>query len=421
VDPDCFYKITGDRGETVSFYTDADRLERHLRRVSPADGKLIKQLCGWIRKASRMNIPMDKPYALYKLPDIVKTVFSFLPYAGMFKALSNQRMGDFAARFTHPGLRRAFENFLYDKSLPLTGMVFTLSGMHCRSSGYPVGGSMPFTHAIVDRFKRLGGKLHLRSPVEKILTEGGRAMGIRLENGTEVQADYVVSACDLRRTLYTLLEGKHIDPQHEKLFTEMRTMPSCVLVSLGIAKEFKEKEFCMMYQYPVREAISPGGESARTFFFKHYAHDPTLAPEGCTAAGVLYMTEDYTYWENLTRDRAAYQAEKKRIAELTVRNLEYYHPGITEKIECIDVCTPATIYHYTGNWKGRYMTWIGTPEQMKELQTLKNTVPGLKNFYLSGMWMMPPGGLPTAVKTSRDIIHIICHRKGRRFRTEQEV
>jgi len=44
--------------------------------------------------------------------------------------------------------------------------------------------------------------------VAKILEENGRAVGIRLVDGKEIRGDYIISAADLRATLYEMLDGK---------------------------------------------------------------------------------------------------------------------------------------------------------------------------------------------------------------------
>jgi len=44
-------------------------------------------------------------------------------------------------------------------------------------------------------------------------------------------------------------------------------------------------------------------------------------------------------------------------------------------------------------------------------------LPGLENFWLSGMWVLPPGGVPSGAKTSRDIIQIICLKDKKKFIT----
>ena len=41
---------------------------------------------------------------------------------------------------------------------------------------------------------------------------------------------------------------------------------------------------------------------------------------------------------------------------------------------------------------------------------------GLKNFYFSGHWTSPGGGLPVAVKSARDVAQMICRNQNVSFR-----
>ena len=49
----------GKNGKTLIVYTNADRLERHLKDLAPADAKLIGEFCSAIRTLSRMDPPLD--------------------------------------------------------------------------------------------------------------------------------------------------------------------------------------------------------------------------------------------------------------------------------------------------------------------------------------------------------------------------
>ena len=53
----------------------------------------------------------------------------------------------------------------------------------------------------------------------------------------------------------------------------------------------------------------------------------------------------------------------------------------------IDVSTPATVVHYTGNWKGSMGGWLLTPTT--GYRQLPNTMPGLQQFLMVGHWIMP--------------------------------
>ncbi len=131
------------------------------------------------------------------------------------------------------------------------------------------------------------------------------------------------------------------------------------------------------------------------------------------------MVDDFNYWEKLHLDQAAYNAEKERILACISAELEKKYPGFLAGIEVNDVVTPMTYVRYTGNYKGTYMTWIMTPELLKRFRVVKKTLPGLDNFLLSGMWLMPPGVVPSGVKCSRDVLQLICSKDRQKFRTTE--
>ena len=62
--------------------------------------------------------------------------------------------------------------------------------------GILIGGALALVSYIKQRYLNLGGKLHLKASVEKILVENDKAVGIRLADGTEHRGDIVISAAD---------------------------------------------------------------------------------------------------------------------------------------------------------------------------------------------------------------------------------
>jgi len=61
-DPTEFYRYTGPDGKTFIVYTDADKLEKHMKEFSPDDTGTIELLCRLIRKFARFKSPQGKPY-----------------------------------------------------------------------------------------------------------------------------------------------------------------------------------------------------------------------------------------------------------------------------------------------------------------------------------------------------------------------
>lgn len=117
---------------------------------------------------------------------------------------------DYASRFSDPFLRQAFPLILDDlPDFPMTALLFALAELHRHNAGWPIGGSLEFTRAIERRYLDLGGEIHYKSRVAKILVEDDQAVGVCLVDGTEHSADMIISAADGRTTIYDMLEGKY--------------------------------------------------------------------------------------------------------------------------------------------------------------------------------------------------------------------
>jgi len=71
----------------------------------------------------------------------------------------------------------------------------------------------------------------------------------------------------------------------------------------------------------------------------------------------------------------------------------------------VDVTTPATYFRYTNNWKGSIQGW--DLEKLFQGNPFKKQMSILENFYLTGHWVEPGGGVPTAFKSGRDVAQII--------------
>ncbi len=404
VDPDEFMRFTYSDGTQVRYYTDMNKLEEHLLEIAPEDAKQIKKLCRMVKKMSKMKSPLDKPFSLMKTKDIFKMIIKMLPYMKLFKYLNTTSVKDYADTFQNKYIRESLKEVLYVDDFSLSGLIFTLSACHNKSAGYPIGGSLEFARTIERKYLELGGKIRYNSFVDKINVENDHATGIQFKSGEQLNADYIISAGDLYLALEQLLDGRLEGSPFEFLFKEEKTFPSAVQVSFGANRDFSDQPNTIVQHLPLKNPITIAGEETKTIGFKHYALDPTLAPKGKSTFIVFHSAQDFDYWEKLKQNNEAYRKEKQNILHQTIQALEEHFPGIMEDIEVTDVATPLTYERYTHVWKGSYMTWIQTPQNSDKLQRIPYQLPDVKNLYFSGMWLMPPGGLPCGLKTSRDII-----------------
>jgi phytoene dehydrogenase-like protein len=101
-------------------------------------------------------------------------------------------------------------------------------------SYYPVGGPGMIAECILPTITDAGGQVAVGSAVERILVEGNRAMGVKLESGEEIRCGLVISDVGAYPTLIDLL-----DPEVSKRFgyadrfTQLAPSPGHGYLQLG--------------------------------------------------------------------------------------------------------------------------------------------------------------------------------------------
>ena len=418
VDHEVHVRVEGRDGQCIRVYTDADRLERELLEKAPEDRAHIQDLTRAVRKFARFPTPIGKAPELMTPLDVLRMIGPMIPYLGDFRKWIRLTTRDYAARFRNSLLRTAVESVFLPEMAALF-MVFTLSWMHKKSAGYPVGGSLPFARQFERRYLGLGGTVRYGARVRRILTEGeapnARAVGVELEDGTVHRSDRVLSAADGHATVFDLLGGKFLDSTVRSYYETMDPFPSYLQVSLGLARTFDDPAPSIQFPLERPLRVDPS-QTVDRLGVRIHRFDPTLAPPGKTACTVLLATRDHGTWMDLRQNRPdEYRAEKERIAEAVIDALDRRFGRIKENVEVKDVSTPATVIRYTNNWKGSFEGWMLTPRT--GMRSLKKTLPGLANFMMAGQWVEPGGGLPSAILSARNAAQVICRKDGNAFRT----
>jgi phytoene dehydrogenase-like protein len=416
VDHDEFTRVVGAQGKTFILYTNPDRLERHMLELSPQDQAPIQELCGALRTLAHANMPAGAPDGLGEMLGMVKNLPSTLALMGLMRKYGKISSQEFGERFSDPFLREAFISVFDLPDFPMMAVLMSLGTMGAHNAGYPIGGSLKFAQAIEKRFCGLGGQIHYKARVAKILVEDGRAVGVRLVDGKEYRADVVISAADGHATIFDLLEGKYVGDEQRQAYEKMPIFEPIVQVSLGINRDLADQPH--MASYLLDQPLMVAGEERRRLGVKHYGYDPTLAPKGKSVVEVMF-TSNHAYWKKLAEDPERYEAEKKDIAIQVMGQLESRIPGITGQVEVVDVATPLTYERYTGNWQGSMEGWMITTTWMQNMlagKSMSRTLPGLENFYQIGQWVEPGGGLPPAATSARGVIKTICKKDGIGFK-----
>jgi phytoene dehydrogenase-like protein len=212
----------------------------------------------------------------------------------------------------------------------------------------------------------------------------------------------VISAADSHATLFDMLGEQYLDEKTKMRFKSLKAFPSYLMVSFGVAREFagEPELLSILLDEPIR--IDDRTE-LKTASYRIFNFDPNFAPAGKSAIVAFIPTYNYEYWAQLkTASPEKYEREKQSIAARVIDVFEKGYPGSEEKIEVIDVATPATVFRYTLNWRGSMEGWLVTPKT--GAKQLPCTIPGIRNFYMVGQWISPGGGLPSGLMTARNVV-----------------
>jgi phytoene dehydrogenase-like protein len=414
LDHDEYLQVEGDDGRVLHFYCDLNRLEEHLLELSPQDAPVLKDFMKATRSLSTFDPPMNDAPELATAWDKLKVVLQMAKRLPVLAKWSSLSMGEFKSRFKDPLVGLAFEQ-AFAPEFPVLFIMMTLVWLHRKEAGYPVGGSLPIARGMEKRFVDLGGVIHYRSKVKRILVDRGTAVGVELEDGTQHRADYIVSAADAHATIYDMLDGAFVDEEVRKLFSEYKPFDPLVYVGVGVRRTFQDEAHVVSGTLVrLGQPLTIGPQTLERIMIHPYNFDPTMAPPGCTTI-VSMIPSQWDYWHELQQNREAYQQEKARIGQAVVHELDRRYPGLAEQVEMVDVATPVTFHRYTGNWRGSFEGWLATPKTFRT--RIRKTLPGLDGFYMIGHWVEAGGGLPPAAASGRHVVQILCHKEKKRFVT----
>ncbi len=391
-------------------YWDSKRLEEHIKELSPADSELAVEYARAIRDFSSADFMGALLMGDYL--DVPKMIPRILRHRGLLKLT----MQDFGLRFKDEFLKKAFP--LLEYSLPEVQLIIHLAKHGYGLTGniaWPVGASIEFARSIEKTYLDLGGEVHYRQKVSEILTEGGRAVGVRLEDGSEHRADVVISDADGRKTIMDMLGGRFTNEKVRRMCGPPDDeMNWAVHVFLGVDRDLSGEPSALVQL--LEEPVDIAAHEAASIEMQMYPFDPTMAPEGKGVIKVELWSR-YSYWKELYADRNRYDEEKQKVADTVIDLLENTHfPGIRSQVEVIDVPTLLTWERYTGITWGLGMMPAVQPRMVDAfLGKGYMTLPGLDSFYMVGAFATYGPSLFHNAISGRKTVRALCKRDGRRF------
>ena len=406
---DEFWRVEAPNGEQIPMDCDIEAFGRRLKDIAPEDEVQIDDYLADARKFGKVEF-------MGVVSGKALNYLQMLRIMGAMKRWGGISMQEFANSFQNPTLRQVFPYFQYGwPHIPVMIHMAFLGMCHQNLFGFPKGGSLAFAENIASRFLDLGGKTHYRSEVDKILVENDRVRGIRLNDGTQVRGDYVLSNADGYRTIYQMLGGCYTNPEIDAYYDEILDQQEMnTTISLGVAREFPLEWRAI--SYVLDEPIEIAGDIRNNIDVEFYGSNYGFAPEGKTVMKIL-MKSKYSYWKGLRENRKTYQQAKDAAIEHVITFLEGKFPGLSAQVEMRDMATPVTVERYTNCINGNQAWSPPDFSLMKMMKGVSKTLPGLENFYMVGQWALGSVGIPNVAMDGRNAIKRICKKERIGFRT----
>ncbi len=416
IDHDEMVRVKSPDGQELVLYGDLKKLEKHLLTISPIDTPLIHEFV----EAVRAMMAFDPPLDVNPL-EMILELPRFLRWLNTYNKYSRESVVEFARRFRSNFLRDTFAH-IQPGELPMGSVIGMLAWTVTKSQGYPIGGSQAFAEAVEQRFLALGGQIHYKTCVEKILTDKlsdrqvARAVGLRLTDGREIQGDWVIAACDGYNTLYHLLDGHFLDDELRERYAKLPLNTAIIQVSLGVNRDLGGVAHSQVDLLSSPTTI--GGREQEALWYHIFNYDATTAPPGHTVI-VARIPTGYDFWKQVSGDSSRYKAEKQAAVDALIEHLEKRFPGIRTDVEMSDVATPLTFERYTAAHQGAKQSFAATPQTATyAAKGFSPLLPGLDGCYQVGMWLYPGGGIFPSARSSRDVIRRVCNRDGIKFTTQ---
>lgn len=377
-------------------YADLNKFKNELIGFFPGDKKVINRFFSLIKFFTKFHPPMNTDFAKIKITDILKMI----PFIPSLMKLMKISIEDYLNKtFKNPELRNIFYRLLPIDKMPALMTILPLAYYHNKEGGYPIGGSLNFARTIEKKYKSLNGKIEFNKKIKKIIIHNNIAIGIETINGEKYYSDIVISACDGNDVLFNMLEGRYLSKLHKKMYDSPSLWPPIVAVSLGVNIDLKEE--AEIVDFKLDAPVKIGGQYIDWLGYFQFCKDPNFAPSGKSVIEIQIDT-DYLYWKKIhDTDKALYNKEKEKVLEFCIEQLNKFYPGIKNKIEISDVATPVTWENTTGNWRGSFEGWLPNVDIFGKY--LPSTLPGLSNFYMTGQWTTPGGGIPLCIIQGKKI------------------
>ena len=225
------------------------------------------------------------------------------------------------------------------------------------------GGNGGFTQVLARAAESFGAEIRLESPVERVITDGGRASGVVLDDGTEFEAGTVVSALDPRRTFMQLVDPRVLPDDLVENIRRMKFQGTSAKVNFALdanpafpGLEGRSDIFRGFVNIgPSIDYLERAYDDAKYGWYSERPYidacvqsniDPDMAPPGKAVMSNFIQYAPYHL------ARSDWDTERENLGDVVQARLEEIFPGFGELVLHREVVTPLDIERTVGLTEG---------------------------------------------------------------------
>ena len=418
-------------GDSLCRWADPHLTRREIARFSPRDAEIYPEFGLAMKKMAhfvKAIIDQPAPDVTSMKPGDLKQIAALGKH---FKSLDPDLMVLHAKMLTMSAadfLDEWFESPVLKGPMSVSGIIGTFLGVRSpgtayvllhhymgeidgafRAWGFSRGGTGQVSFAVGRAAEAYGAEIRTEAPVARILTEGGSATGVVLENGDTLRARTVLSSVDPHRTFIRMVGEEHLDPDFTRQVKRYKLRGSSGKVNLAL-DGFPEFT-CRPGDGPHMRgdiAIAPSIPYLERAFDEAKYGDfsrrpylniviPSLVDPGVAPPGKHVLSAFVQYAPYHIKEGAAHWPERREaFGEAVIDTIEEYCPRIRDLILHKQVLTPWDIEQQVGLTEGNIFQGELSLEQLLFLRP----APGwaryrtpVRNLWLCGSGAHPGGGI----------------------------
>lgn len=396
-------------GDSVFFYRDETKTIDHLESKFPGQGEAYGRfLADWrplMQQIQEFFLSTPSPFDLGKKMIIGKP--ERLSWLATLKTLLRPYGEVVDDYFTEEKIKAPLVWMAAQSgpapTNPMSGpFVLWQPLYHAGGVARPKGGSGMLTQAIARHIQAHGGEIHLSQPVQKILVEGRRAVGIQVE-GQIYTARTVLAGTHALETFYRLLPDEH-RPHSAATMRTGNGFGAIMRLALNAPVRYSaypgdDARIALQLLCRDRQQINTAfqdyqrGEPSSNppiFAMSFSAVDDTLAPPG---GEVLWLWAQYFPYQLA---QGGWDERAAAIGDRILDTFERYAPGTRDKIVGQLFQHPLWLERELGLYRGNVMHLEMSMDQMFILRPflgMSGYRTHLKGLYLTGASTHPGGGI----------------------------